>query len=194
MPDNMSEPSSGVILLGDEGVGTGCYVLRLEVRKDLRVRFGRFQGGKPFRVPAGAYLYVGSALGGRGRNALASRLLRHASRSGRKRPHRIRASLIAQLEGAGLGMGGRIPREKKLFWHIDYLLDHGTVEIIGIIAVRCSLRLETRLGELLENEPCSFVLARGLGAQDLPGHTHLLGCRGDETWWDSLPDKIRALS
>ena len=72
--------SESIYLWGDHGV-QGVYLLEIALSQPLTLAFGRFQQGRRFTLPAGTYLYVGSALGQRGATTLAGRLLRHATRT-----------------------------------------------------------------------------------------------------------------
>ncbi len=171
-----------------EGATGGAYLLRLTVRRPLRVVFGRFRGGRPVPVPAGECLYVGSAMGGLGR-----RLVRHATRTGDRPPHAIRAEMLARFPAAGLGDDLLPRRGKSLRWHVDYLLDETAVVLRAVLLLRSPRRLEKPLAHLLQTDPHTFPLAPGLGAGDSPGSTHLLGVRAPETWWASLPERLNTL-
>ncbi len=177
-------------ILGDEGL-QGTYLLRVVVQEDIAVVFGRFGKGRPIPVPAGEYSYVGSALGSRGATALGFRLLRHASRTRGKPPHPIQGILADAFARAGLPAGGGAG-EKKLRWHIDHLLDREAAELTAVIVARGPERLEAVWGRLLEEDPHTRVLVKGLGAGDAPGSTHLLRVAADERWWAGLPGKFLA--
>lgn len=180
-------------ILGQEWPG-GVYLLRIEVAEVLSVVFGRFQHGQPVRIPCGTYVYIGSAMGQRGANSLARRLLRHTTRSGGKAHHTIRADLLACLLHVHLAPRGmRPPEQKKIFWHVDYLLDYESVALSHAYIVRTQLHLETAVGRLLEAEPGTAILAKGLGASDASGSTHLLRVSGSESWWQHLPTRLQAL-
>ncbi len=172
---------SPIILLGRESP-RGAYVLRIDVDHDLRLAFGRFKGGKLIDLPAGTYSYVGSAMG-RGRAALARRLVRHASRTADQVPHQIRPALIAAFSDVQ-------PSPKRLHWNIDYLLDQTAAEIRQVIAIRSETRIESAVGELLESDPHTAIIEKGLGANDLPGHTHLLRVEAGDDWWYDLGGKL----
>ena len=181
---------SSVTILGDEFMG-GSYILRLQVARDLNVRFGRFQGGELVRIPQGDMLYLGSAMRG-----LASRVLRHALRSGDKPAHALYEPLLMEMREAGMvnvcterSRSGRFhpPTHKKLHWHIDYLLDETAVSLTHAILIRSQERLEGKLGEWLLVQPETIVLVPGLGASDVKGHTHLLAVQANEVWWTMLP-------
>ena len=175
---------------GEATCSGGVYVLHVRVAAPLSVVFGRFRGGQPVAVPAGDYLYVGSALGG-----LAGRLLRHATRSAvrsralqcdlgpeedraealdyePKAPHAIRDELAARLAAAGLA--ARPPAVKRLHWHIDYLLDEPDAALAGVWAWRTAAPLESALAAWLLTLPGVIPLAPSLGASDDRGRTHLL--------------------
>jgi Uri superfamily endonuclease len=193
-PQAAREDSDRVIVLGD-AAQSGVYLLRIAVHEALAVAFGRFRQGQVIDVPPGEYVYVGSAMAARGAVSLARRLVRHATRSGDRNPHPIRAEMIEIFGQIGLGEGSLLPRRaKKLFWNIDYLLDADAVELKGVIAVRSHAPLEAQLGQLLEDDPRTFVLERGLGAHDTPGSTHILGVQGGDRWWADLLERVRGLA
>jgi Uri superfamily endonuclease len=189
----LQEPVARIVVRGSD-TQAGSYLLRMRVSEDLSLSFGRFNRGKEIAVPAGEYVYVGSALAAKGGVSLGRRLVRHATRSGTKPPHAIRAAMLELFQTIRLGSGDLRPRGgKRLFWNVDHLLDHEVVEIAGIFVLRSELRLEREMGQLLEQEPCTRVIERGLGANDVPGNTHLLRVDADESWWLSLPEKLQCL-
>lgn len=181
-----SSPAS-VIILGHAHSG-GTYILRLAVRQTITLALGRFKGGKPIAFPAGEYLYVGSALG-KGSAGLARRLVRHASRTGQRPPHPIRAHLIACFSPTNPA-ALLPPTGKRLRWHIDYLLDQPAVDLLGVLAIGSGARLENPLGRWLLADPATFIVEPGLGASDDPGGTHLLGVRAGDGWWAQLPRRL----
>lgn len=151
----------------------GSYLLLIELREAAELVFGRFMGGRPISIAPGAYLYVGSALGnGRGACPLASRLVRHASRSGGQAPHAIRGPLIDFFAAGGYDPGRR-SQHKKLHWHIDYLLDLPDAELSHIVMVMSPERLEHRIAEMVASTGSVFPVADRLGAQDAARGTHL---------------------
>ena len=184
----MNNPS--VVIIGDESQA-GTYILRIHLKDDTSLKFGRFKKGKLISLPAGEYAYVGSALSEKGATSLARRLVRHATRSGDKRPHRIRGVMIERFAECALGDGNLLPRRgKTLFWNIDFLLDLDTAEIVGFLAIRSPERLEDSLAKWLELDSHTQVIERGLGANDVPGNTHLLRVCADESWWGTLPAEL----
>ncbi|MEO2004983.1 MAG: DUF123 domain-containing protein [Candidatus Poribacteria bacterium] len=183
-----------VDIIGEESQG-GTYVLRIRVREDLAMPFGRFRKGKVIDVPAGDCLYVGSALAKKGGVALARRLVRHASRTGDRAPHAMRALLMSRFADAGLGDGDLRPKNgKKLHWNVDHLLDRPEAEVARVYAVRSQVRLERTIGEMLLADPHTHVLEKGLGANDLPGNTNILRVTAGGAWWDDLVGRLRGLT
>ncbi len=182
-----------VTVVGDRGQG-GSYVLRVRVRRDVEIAFGGFKRGRYLFVPAGEYSYVGSALGRWGATALGSRLTRHATRSGSRSPHSIRAAMIETFEAAGLCCGDPTRGHgKRLRWHVDYLLDHEAAELVSVIALRNPERLEPAWGRWLEEDSHTRIVEKGLGASDAPGGTHLLRVEAGEGWWAGLPKRLFTL-
>lgn len=166
---------------GDAGQ-SGTYLLWMLARRETSVSFGRFQSGRPVVIPPGWCAYVGSAMGQRGASAPAGRLLRHATRTGDKPPHAIRATLAAECLRVGLGAPGlQPPATKRLYWHIDYLLDEIDIEIVRIMVFRAAARLESVLARQLSAIPGVVPLAPGLGASDARGESHLLRCSDPDT-------------
>ena len=179
-----------IAIIGDESFA-GTYILRIHLKKDTTLRFGRFKKGKLISTPAGEYAYVGSALAEKGATTLARRLVRHATRSGDQHPHRIREMMLRRFAECGLGNENLLPRRgKTLHWNVDFLLDLPSAELVGIYAIRSRKRLEDRLAKHLEGDSHTGVIERGLGANDVPGNTHLLYVSAAEAWWESLPDLL----
>jgi len=167
----------------------GTYLLFISLSKPVQLAFGRFMKGKKLLLPAGYYLYLGSALG-KGDNAfpLARRLLRHTSRSGNRKPHAIGKKLWRVLrKNRVAGDTAHCIRQKKLHWHIDYLLDRAESRIFHIVIIRSAEKLEAALSRYLDAHPKTSVLALRLGAQDTKNSTHLLQC----TEPDALLEELR---
>jgi Uri superfamily endonuclease len=183
---SQSSPDEPVVILGSQSA-SGAYLLHISVYKDLVLPFGRFKSGKAVDVPAGDYLYIGSAMGGR----LFSRLLRHAIRTSGKPPQTIRTSLIRCIAYMGL----TIPHigVKHLHWHIDYLVDSEVVELACIIAIRSDARLEHSLVSQVEQLPGVQFIQQGLGASDSRGHTHLLRLNSPALWNETRDTVCRIL-
>jgi Uri superfamily endonuclease len=151
----------------------GSYLLFVDLGEPVRVSFGKFMGGRQIPLDRGQYLYVGSALGsGRGSSPLASRLLRHASRSLDRPAHAIHGKLLGFLGAMGF-KPKRAPAGKRLHWHVDYLLDLPEAEISHIVMVMSPSRLEHQLADLVASLPGALPVADRLGAQDAASGTHL---------------------
>ena len=80
-----------------------------------------------------------------------------------------------------------------MFWNIDHLLDLESATLAQVFIVRSPLRLEGDLAQLLEQDPATTIFAKGLGAGDATGHTHILRVRADEIWWQTLATELTAL-
>ncbi|MBX3012477.1 MAG: GIY-YIG nuclease family protein [Caldilineaceae bacterium] len=187
----MNQPTHACNFLGDAG-RQGIYLLHVQVTEPLAIRFGRFQRGQPITLLPGSYLYVGSALGRQGATTLAGRLLRHTTRGGALPPHAIQPDLWAQLQEGGMIPHNRsiLPRPKRCFWHIDYLVEQLAAEITQIIALRTPHRLESKLARQLATLPRLSPVAPGLGASDDPQATHLWRVDADASWWHTLPAQL----
>jgi Uri superfamily endonuclease len=178
-------------IIGDNSQA-GTYILRVRLKEDTTLQFGRFKKGKLISLPAGDYTYVGSALSKKGATSLARRLVRHATRSGGKPPHAIRAEMVTQFHDCGLGPPDLLPQNgKKLFWNIDFLLDLQSAEVVNVIAMRSPERLEHTIAGLLEHDTDTQIIEKGLGANDAPCNTHLLRVKTDEMWWTSFAGNIQ---
>ncbi|WP_246046662.1 GIY-YIG nuclease family protein [Chlorobaculum thiosulfatiphilum] len=157
----------------------GSYILLIDLDRRIEVAFGKFRKGAPLELQPGHYVYVGSALGGaKGRFPLASRLLRHASRSEGRDAHAIRSALLDLFMSWGYRQPGS-QGTKKLHWHIDYLLDRKEAEIGHVFLFPGEARLEPQLAGQLASMPGASPVADRLGAQDAASGTHLF--RVDDT-------------
>ena len=169
-------------------------MLRIRLAREVGIRFGGFKRGKEVLMPAGEYAYVGSALAEKGGASLARRVVRHATRSERKRPHAIRAEMVECFGKVGLGAGNLLSgRAKKKRWNVDFLLDLEEAGVVGVIVARSPARLEGRLAHMLEEDPQTGVVEKGLGAGDAVGETHLLRVEGGEAWWARLAERVAGL-
>ena len=182
-----------ITILGDNEQ-SGAYLLRMNVRRDVAVRFGRFQGGRPVFVPKGEVLYVGSAMAQQGSMTLARRLLRHATRRDAGNPQQIQGAMLKVFGDVELGtVQLKPPERKKLFWNVDYLLEENVVDLSHVVIIRTRSKFEDELAKFLEAEPKSRVLAKGLGANDNHGRTHILISRETADWWQQLPTRLEDL-
>ena len=187
----MKNPS--ILIIGNDSQA-GTYILRIRLKENTTLKFGKFKKGKLISLPAGDYVYIGSALSQKGSTSLARRLIRHATRSNHKSPHPIREKMINRFSECGLGPRDLLPKHgKTLHWNIDFLLDLQSAELVNIFAIRSTERLENRIAKRLEQDPHTEIIEPGLGANDAPGATHLLRVPEDKTWWTSLADKVRTV-
>lgn len=191
---SIGKGAESIHIWGNQGV-QGVYLLELELSQTLTLAFGRFQRGQHFILPAGAYLYVGSALGQRGATTLAGRLLRHATRTMKQPPHLIRPALQTALQQVGIEV--RLPQQKRCHWHVDYLLDQPAAHLTQIYALRTAQGLEATIALHLQADPATRLVAAGLGASDHPHATHLfqldLPAAAQAAWRQTLVDKLQRL-
>ncbi len=182
-----------IVIIGNDSQA-GTYILRVHLKENTTLQFGRFKKGKLISLPIGDYVYIGSALSEKGATSLARRLIRHATRTGDKLPHPIQKKMINRFIECGLGHRDPLPKHgKTLHWNIDFLLDLQSAELVNILAIRSTERLENRLAKRLEQDPHTEIIERGLGANDAPGATHLLRVRENRMWWASLTDKVKSV-
>lgn len=179
-----------VTILGGEEK-SGAYILRMSVLNPMAIRFGRFRQGEALLLAAGEYLYVGSAMGVKGSSGLARRLVRHATRR-EGAPHAIREGMLVEFARVGLGGDDLPPRgEKRLFWHVDSLLEAATVRLTHVLAIRSRARLEQDLAGLVAGQIWASLPVRGFGASDVPGGTHLFAAAPMEGWWQALVEMVQ---
>lgn len=190
MMHEVEPESSSLVFMGNESQ-CGSYVLRIHLAEHTALQFGGFRRGKTIQLPAGEYVYVGSAMAKRGAASLANRLLRHATRSGVKEPHKIRGEMLSRFKSVGLGNGNLKPAaQKNMHWNIDHLLDLPAADLTGACIIRTPECLEKRLGQFLERDPHTFAVEKGLGANDVRGNTHLLGLAAGDVWWSTLAGRL----
>lgn len=167
----------------------GSYILSIRLDKPVSVSFGKFRNSEPIDLEPGRYFYIGSALGSaKGRFPLASRLLRHTSRSSGA-DHAIHMQLSTLFAGWGYCPPKR-QSSKKLHWHIDYLLDRPETELDHLFLFPGPSRLEPQLADLLALMAETSAVADRLGAQDAASGTHFFRVREsaalvtklEETW------------
>lgn len=173
--------------LGTTG-NAGFYLLLIRLKLDHEIQFGRYEGGRTQFLPRGFYLYIGSALAQKGASSLGYRLIRHTTRTSGKSPHMIQKMLHVSLQDAGIL--SKVPTEKRLHWHIDYLLDLDTAEIQAVMVVRNDTPDEKMIAQKISAMPGITIPAKGLGAGDNPGGTHLLGVAKPDIIWSQIIDWI----
>lgn len=180
-----------ITLLGED-FGSGSYLLIIHLAENQHLKFGRFNKGGAVFLPKGNYVYIGSARGQKGTSSLSARLMRHLTRCQGKYPQALRELLLAEFKNAGIP--AKVPVRKQCRWHIDYLLEIPQAEVTGVITLRSRADLEHQIAEKLATLPETHIPARGLGASDHPGGTHLLHVQADTNWWNNLPDLIVEIS
>ena len=172
----------------------GCYVLRIHLTTSVHLNYGGFKKRRRFELHAGDYTYIGSAHSRRGASSLAHRLIRHATRSANQTPHRIRQQMIHHFHAIGLGSSDQLPRNtKRLRWNVDHLLDLTEAELLGFYLLRTQRNIEASLGKFIENDEHTIVFAKGLGANDIPGNTHILRVEATADWWSELGQRLALL-
>ncbi|MHA2031359.1 MAG: DUF123 domain-containing protein [Candidatus Kariarchaeaceae archaeon] len=167
----------------------GTYLLNIDLKKKVNIKFGRFRRGKPVQLISGNYVYIGSALAKRGATTLGNRLRRHTLRSDNLNPHKIQYSLSDFFDNIGISYT-KNPSPKNLFWNIDHLLNLPTAEITNIIFIRDPKSLENTWSKFLEDLPETNIFEKGLGANDSLGHTHVQYSLISEDHWNLLPHKL----
>jgi Uri superfamily endonuclease len=72
--------------------------------------------------------------------------------------------------GKGAPLKSRISRhlkkEKRMFWHIDYLLKNKNVSIKAIIVTESKEKIECKVNRCLKDTSGAIILVRGFGASD----------------------------
>jgi Uri superfamily endonuclease len=82
--------------------------------------------------------------------------------------------------GKGASLKNRISRhlkkEKKIFWHIDYLLAEESVSVKAIVAAETVEKIECKVNRYLKELDNAKVLIKGFGASDCKNScgSHLL--------------------
>ena len=91
----------------------------------------------------GYYVYVGSAMGDKGPATLRNRIARHLQKSG----------------------------EKKLFWHIDYLLNSSHSKIVKIYLIPSKIRQECMIAKNISKNAERCI--KNFGCSDCKCSSHL---------------------
>ncbi len=100
-------------------------------------------------------------------------------RVGRLGDIRFLGGYYAYVGSAMNSLEGRIDRhkrkEKKGFWHIDYLLQHA--RIIGVVTIESDRKIECEIAEKLSG---IFSSVKGFGSSDCNCKSHLFYSRSPE--------------
>mgnify|MGYP001773815639 CR=1 FL=1 len=83
------------------------------------------------------------------------------------------------LNGLENRLARHLRKEKRLRWHIDYLLQHAQVE--GILVVETDERLECELNRWVLSSPNARVIVKGFGSSDCRCPAHLVYLGGNLT-------------
>jgi len=62
-------------------------------------------------------------------------------------------------------------KEKRIFWHIDYLLENQKVKILQIWTI--DKKVECQTAEVFYQEPTTKIIKKGFGSSDCKCLTHL---------------------
>lgn len=82
-------------------------------------------------------------------------------------------------------------KQKKKFWHIDYLLSNKHAKIIKVFKIETNLRLECKLNQNLLKKLKACILVKKFGSSDCNCESHLLYLknnllRNKSLLWESL--------
>lgn len=182
-----------VNVFGDGG-GGGTYALRLKATKPIQINIGTQEDFENTPM-AGEMIYLGSARGKKGGNWLRNRLHRHATRTGKKRPQKIRVAIRKALFEDKHWR--TLKDEKKKGWGIDDVIDNPYVVFQSVYALQHpqKMNVEHALAIRLNGDAQTHVIEDGLGAQDwTDGFDHLLSVTADDVWWRLLAVRMEALA
>lgn len=76
------------------------------------------------------------------------------------------------LRGLESRVARHLQREKRLHWHIDYLLRYGC--IIDVVTYQTTERLECDFNKKILSLPNSKILVKGFGSSDCRCPSHLI--------------------
>ncbi len=65
-----------------------------------------------------------------------------------------------------------LKKDKKTYWHIDYLLENEKVRILQIWTI--DKRMECQTAEVFYQDPTTEIIKKGFGSSDCKCLTHLL--------------------
>ena len=70
------------------------------------------------------------------------------------------------------------------------MLEEVDAELTHVMIIRSRIRLEDELAHYMAMAPGSAVLAKGLGAHDRKGQTHIFIIKETAAWWHQLPGRV----
>ena len=180
---------SNILDLGGTGL-QGTYLLQIYLMENLLVTFGKFNKGKPISLPAGYYLYLGSAMGKKGATTLPSRLLRHTLRTPPKPPHAIFQEVCKFFN---IEKSTCMKKTKTLHWHVDYLVDSLQAEIMKIAFMRSEKPLEHAWSTFINRSVMISIISPKLGASDYGKGSHLVRLKNGTRGWEEILRSISRL-
>lgn len=65
-----------------------------------------------------------------------------------------------------------LKKDKKIYWHIDYLLENKKVRILQIWTI--DKKMECQTSEVFYQDPTTEIIKKGFGSSDCKCLTHLL--------------------
>jgi Uri superfamily endonuclease len=100
------------------------------------------------------------------------------------------AGAYAYVGSAMRGLDARIERhlreDKRLHWHVDYLLEHA--EVTDVVRVQSEERLECRIAGALARR---LAVVEGFGASDCACPGHLFGPERMDTLTDAVAGAVK---
>ena len=63
-------------------------------------------------------------------------------------------------------IGRHLKKEKRMFWHIDYVLKNQNVSVEAVVAAETKKKLECNINSYLKNSRITKVLVMGFGSSD----------------------------
>jgi len=101
----------------------------------------------------------------------------------------FRAGAYAYVGSAMSGLDARIARhlrdDKRLHWHVDYLLQHA--EVVDVVRVECDERLECRIASALAER---LDAVEGFGCTDCGCASHLFYARRIDELRDAVAGAV----
>jgi len=64
-------------------------------------------------------------------------------------------------------------KRKKLFWHIDYLLNSKYAKISEVLVIKTNKKMECKLNRIISNMDNARILVKGFGCSDCICKSHL---------------------
>ena len=78
-------------------------------------------------------------------------------------------------------------KEKRIFWHIDYLLENKKAKILQIWTI--DKKMECQTAEVFCQDPTTEIIKNGFGSSDCKCLTHLLYIKDKEKIEKTLKEK-----